>query len=68
LAPIQLPSKSRWGLAPIIVNLYPNSQTPADFYWWSYPPPLSRHIIEIARTHGLPMRPAFPAVAAAEYP
>lgn len=56
--------KSRWGLAPMIVNLYPKNQTlEEDFYWWSYPPRLSRFIIALAQHHKLPIRSAFPNTA-----
>jgi hypothetical protein len=56
--------KSRWGLAPMIVNLYPKNQTlEEDFYWWSYPPRLSRFIIALAQQHKLPIRSAFPNTA-----
>jgi hypothetical protein len=54
-------AKSRWGLAPMIVNLYPNNQTlEEDFYWWSYSPRISRFIIALAQQHNVPIRPALP--------
>jgi hypothetical protein len=51
--------KSRYGLSPMIVNLYPSNQTQQeDFYWWSYGPRLSRYILALAQQHNLPIRPA----------
>jgi len=40
--------KEKFGLSPIIVQLYPSDQTPAeDFYWFSYPPFINNHIANI---------------------
>lgn len=49
--------EQRYGLKPLIVGLYPESQDEAeDFYWWCYPPHVNDYIIKYAETHSLPLR------------
>lgn len=51
--------EEKFGLRPLVVRLYPEHQTPEeDFYWWSYPPQINEHLVNYAKVHKLPMRPA----------
>jgi hypothetical protein len=49
-----------FGVRPLIVSLFPDAGTQSaeeDFYWWSYPPDINRHLLDYARMHGLKIKP-----------
>lgn len=49
--------EERFGLKPLIVQLYPENQTDEeDFYWWCYPPRVNDYLVRYAREHKLPVR------------
>ena len=50
--------RAEFGMDPILVRLYPKDQTPEeDFYWFSYPPTITAHIVEWAQQNNLPFKP-----------
>ncbi|MFA7209124.1 MAG: hypothetical protein WC120_02455 [Parcubacteria group bacterium] len=49
--------EKEFGLRPLIVRLYPEDQTDdEDFYWWSYPPGVNKHIIDCANNFNLKIK------------
>jgi len=50
--------RSRFGLDPLIVRLYPEEQRDEeDLHWWQYPEPVNGHLLELAKMHRLPTFP-----------
>ena len=48
----------KFGYHPIIINLYPNDQTPdEDFFWWSYSPIENKNILDYAKKNNLKLKP-----------
>lgn len=49
--------KGKYGLAPIILRLYPKNQTTEeDFYWWSYPPNVNEYLLNYVKENSLPLK------------
>ena len=49
--------EKKFGLKPMVVRLYPKDQTDdEDFYWWSYPSDLNKHLLNYAKEHDFPLR------------
>ena len=50
--------KEKTGLAPMVVKLYPEHQDELeDFYWWSYPAHINKHLVEYVRRNNLKIKP-----------
>ena len=50
--------KARFGLDPMVVKLCPDGLTEREFrFYWQYPEPVNRHLLQLARQHKLPTFP-----------
>lgn len=49
--------RDRFGLAPLVVNAYPENQNDIeDFYWWSYPPHVNQYLLAYSAEQKLPLK------------
>ena len=50
--------KDKIGFAPLVVKLYPEHQDDLeDFYWWSYPPHINKHLVDYVQRNNLKIKP-----------